>query len=48
MEQDGLLKIKKADITTREKGQSGMPEGFGAILTKQEIRNLVEFIATLK
>ena len=29
----------------REKGLSGMPEGFGTILTRQEIRDLVEFIA---
>ena len=43
--EDGLLKLKKADITSREKGLSGMPEGFSGVLTKQEIRNLVEFLA---
>lgn len=46
--EDGLLKIKKSDIKSREKGLSGMPEGFGTILTPQEIRDLVEFIATRK
>ena len=44
--EDGLLKLKKSDITSREKGLSGMPEGFGGVLTKQEIRNLVEFLAS--
>ena len=46
--EDGLLKLKKAEITAREKGLSGMPDGFGGVLTKQEIRNLVEFITTSK
>lgn len=46
--EDGLLKLKKADITSREKGLSGMPEGFGSILTRQEIRDLVEYISTRK
>ncbi len=46
--EDGLLKLKKAEITAREKGLSGMPDGFGGVLTKQEIRNLVEFLATSK
>ncbi len=44
--EDGMLKLKKADITSREKGLSGMPEGFSGVLTKQEIRNLVEFLAS--
>ena len=43
--EDGILKLKKSDITSREKGLSGMPEGFSGVLTKQEIRNLVEFLA---
>jgi len=46
--EDGLLKLKKAEITAREKGLSGMPDGFGGVLTKQEIRNLIEFIASSK
>lgn len=44
--EDGPLKLKKADITSREKGLSGMPEGFATVLTKQELRNLVEFLAS--
>ncbi len=46
--EDGLLTLKKADIRLRERGLSGMPAGFGEILTRQEIRNLLEFIASLK
>ena len=43
--EDGPLKLKKAEITSREKGLSGMPEGFATVLTKQELRNLIEFLA---
>jgi quinoprotein glucose dehydrogenase len=46
--EDGLLNLKRSDITAREKGLSGMPEGFGSILSKQDLRNLVEFLATAK
>jgi quinoprotein glucose dehydrogenase len=40
--------VKKADVKKRERGASGMPEGFGALLTKRELRDIVEFLATLK
>jgi quinoprotein glucose dehydrogenase len=46
--EDGLLKLKKADIQSRERGLSAMPEEFRQILTKKELRDLVEFLATLK
>lgn len=46
--EDGILKVKQAEIESRQKGLSPMPEGIGAILSKQDIRNLVEFLATLK
>ncbi|MSU35732.1 MAG: c-type cytochrome [Pedosphaera sp.] len=46
--EDGLLTVKKADIKSRERGLSGMPAGFGELLTRQEIRNLLEFISSLK
>jgi len=29
-------------------GQSGMPEGLAAMISKQELRNLIEFLATQK
>jgi quinoprotein glucose dehydrogenase len=41
-------RIAKNEIKTRERGTSGMPEGFGAILTKRELRDLVEYLASLK
>ncbi len=46
--EDGLQKLKKADITSREKGLSAMPEEMTKVLTRQEVRNLIEFLGTLK
>ena len=46
--EDGDVKVKKSDIATREKGLSGMPEGLVQLLTRQELRDLVEFLGTLK
>ena len=46
--EDGLVKLKKSDIQSREKGLSAMPEGMGSLLSKQDLRNLVEFLASLK
>jgi quinoprotein glucose dehydrogenase len=46
--EDGLLRLKKAEIKTRERGLSGMPEELRQILTKQDLRNLVEFLANSK
>jgi len=44
--EDGLVKVKKSEIQSREKGLSGMPEGFGDLLSKQDLRNLIEYLAT--
>jgi quinoprotein glucose dehydrogenase len=44
----GLIHVNKADIQSRRKGRSAMPEGFEKVLSKTELRNLVEFVATLK
>jgi quinoprotein glucose dehydrogenase len=41
----GLVKIKKSEIEKRERGLSGMPDGMGEILSKRDLRNLVEFLA---
>ena len=43
--EDGLVKVKKAEIASREKGLSGMPEGFGELLTKRELRDLLAYLA---
>jgi quinoprotein glucose dehydrogenase len=44
--EDGLIKIKKAEIKTRERGLSAMPEELRQVLTKQDLRDLVEFLAS--
>jgi quinoprotein glucose dehydrogenase len=46
--EDGLVTVKKADLRARDKGSSGMPEGMDGILSKQDLRNLVEFLGSLK
>lgn len=44
----GPLTIKKSDIESRRSSLSPMPEGMGLILTKEELRNLVEYLSSLK
>jgi quinoprotein glucose dehydrogenase len=46
--EEGLVTVKKADIQSREKGLSGMPEGLGDLLSRQDLRNLIEYLATAK
>ncbi|MCX6883364.1 MAG: hypothetical protein NTV12_12845 [Verrucomicrobia bacterium] len=46
--EDGLITIPIADIKARDRGASAMPEGFGSILTQQDLRNLVEYLSTTK
>ena len=46
--EDGIVKLKKADIAKRERGLSAMPEGVEKLLSKRELRDLVEYLATLK
>ena len=46
--EDGPITIKKAEIEARDRGLSSMPEELGGILSKQDLRNLVEFLSTLK
>jgi len=43
--EDGLLTLKKADIQKRDHGLSAMPDGVADILSKHELRNLLEFLA---
>jgi quinoprotein glucose dehydrogenase len=42
----GLARIRKLDIEKRERGLSGMPDGMGEVLSKRDLRNLVEFLAS--
>jgi quinoprotein glucose dehydrogenase len=41
------VKVKKAEIQSKESAPSGMP-AMGQLLTKREIRDILEYIATLK
>jgi quinoprotein glucose dehydrogenase len=40
--------IKKKDIDRRRGGQSAMPEGLVKTLSKRDLRNLIEYLASLK
>jgi quinoprotein glucose dehydrogenase len=49
--EDGLptvTKVAKSTVKQRERGPSAMPEGLGDQLTPFELRDLVEYLATLK
>ncbi|HEY6226897.1 MAG TPA: PQQ-dependent sugar dehydrogenase [Verrucomicrobiae bacterium] len=46
--EDGPITIKKADVKNISRSLSAMPEGLGQLLTPFELRNLVEYLASLK
>ena len=46
--EDGIVKLKKSEITSRERGLSSMPEGLTNLLTRRDLRDLVEFLSSLK
>jgi quinoprotein glucose dehydrogenase len=46
--EDGEVRLPKPDIVQRGTGMSAMPEGIGALLTKREVRDLMEFLSTAK
>lgn len=46
--EDGVMKFKKADVAKIQKGQSAMPDTMILVLSKRDIRDLVEFLASLK
>ena len=43
-----LIEVKKSDITKRESAPSGMPEIYGSILTKTQLRDVMEYMVGLK
>jgi quinoprotein glucose dehydrogenase len=45
---DGLLKLKIANIKARARGLSTMPEGLPQILSKRDIRDLIQFLSEAK
>lgn len=46
--EDGPMKLKKADIAERRRSLSPMPEELANVLARQELRDLIEFLATDK
>jgi quinoprotein glucose dehydrogenase len=46
--EDGLVTVKKSEISGRDKGLSSMPDGMGQVLSGRELRDLVEFLANQK
>jgi putative heme-binding domain-containing protein len=46
--EDELVTISKGDVQLRQKGLSPMPEGLGQILSRQDLRDLVEYVQSLQ
>jgi quinoprotein glucose dehydrogenase len=46
--EDGVITVPKSDIQVRQVGLSPMPEGLNKLLTPQDLRDLVVFVAGLK
>lgn len=46
--EDGVVTLPKQDIESRTRASSAMPEGFESMLTRRELRDLVEFLARQK
>jgi quinoprotein glucose dehydrogenase len=46
--EDGAMTVQKSDIKRRWIGASPMPEGIWQSMSKQELRDVIEFVATLK
>lgn len=44
---EGLVRVLRSDIVKRESAPSSMPEIFGTVLTRTELRDLVEYLASL-
>ncbi|WP_160164521.1 PVC-type heme-binding CxxCH protein [Pedosphaera parvula] len=46
--EDGIITVQKGEIQSRQQEVSAMPEGLNKMLSKQDLRNLVEYLANLK
>jgi quinoprotein glucose dehydrogenase len=46
--EDGLVVLAKNQIQSRERGLSSMPAELGTMFSKRELRDLIEFLASLK
>lgn len=46
--EDGIVTLPKRDIESRTRASSAMPEGFESMLSRRELRDLVEFLTQQK
>jgi len=46
--EDGPVTVKKADIKSKVKGPSGMPPALQLVMSKRELRDVIEYLASLK
>lgn len=46
--EDGLVTVKKSEVQVRQKGLSPMPEGLEQLLSHDDLRHLIAFVASLK
>lgn len=46
--EDGLVTLKRSEVKSRERGASGMPEGVGSILSRENLRDLMAYLSSLK
>jgi quinoprotein glucose dehydrogenase len=45
---EGTETYEKSQIVSRTPGQSAMPDGFDKMMTKRELRDVIEFLSSLK
>jgi quinoprotein glucose dehydrogenase len=46
--EDGVMTLKKSEINSRQRGLSAMPEELANFMSRRELRDIIEFLATLK
>jgi quinoprotein glucose dehydrogenase len=46
--EEGLVKLERAELVSRNRALSAMPEGLGQFLSQRDLRDLIEFLAGLK
>jgi quinoprotein glucose dehydrogenase len=46
--EDGEVNVNASDVQSRQRGLSAMPDGLATLLTRFELRDLIEYLASLK
>ena len=46
--EDGMVTVKKADVKSREKSPSGMLEGVADAIGARDLRDVIEYLSSLK